>query len=81
MVPRGGHCGADIAKYLYVPAEYGVSSALVEWVEKGREPVEGIKSWGPPNGENRTRRLCTWPHVAKLKKGGDVHNWESYTCG
>lgn len=81
MVPGGGHCGANIAKYPYVPAQYGVSSALVEWVENGQEPVEGIKSWGPINGENRTRRLCTWPQVAKLTGGGDVDDWESYTCG
>jgi hypothetical protein len=81
MVPGGGHCGANIAKYPYVPAQYGVSSALVEWVEKGQEPVGGIKSWGPINGENRTRRLCTWPQVAKLKEGGDVDDWESYNCG
>ena len=81
MVPGGGHCGANVAKYPYVPAQYGVSSALVEWVENGQEPVEGIKSWGPTNGENRTRRLCTWPQVAKLKAGGDVDDWESYTCG
>ncbi|KAJ4349567.1 uncharacterized protein N0V89_008183 [Didymosphaeria variabile] len=81
MVPGGGHCGANIAKYPYVPAQYGVSSALVEWVEKGQEPVQGIKSWGPINGEDRTRRLCTWPQVARLKVNGDVDDWKSYTCG
>jgi len=80
MVPGGGHCGGNIAKYRHVPAQYGVSSALVEWVEKGQEPVKGIKSWGPSSGENRTRRLCTWPQVAKLKEGGDVDDWENYIC-
>jgi feruloyl esterase len=81
MVPGGGHCGSNIAKYPYVPAQYGVSTALVEWIEQGREPDEGIKSWGPTNGENRTRRLCTWPKIARLKETGEVDNWESYTCG
>ena len=81
MVPGGGHCGGNVAKYPYIPAEYGVSAALVEWVEKGVEPVEGIKSWAPTNGENRTRRLCTWPLVAKLTEGGNQDDWESYTCG
>ncbi|KAH7333291.1 Tannase/feruloyl esterase [Rhexocercosporidium sp. MPI-PUGE-AT-0058] len=81
MVPGGGHCGAQVAKYPYVPAQYGFSSAIVDWVENKTEPVEGIKSWGPTNGENRTRRLCTWPLVAKFKAGGDVDDWESYTCG
>ncbi|CAI6084262.1 unnamed protein product [Clonostachys chloroleuca] len=80
MVPGGGHCGANIAKYPYVPAHYGFSTAMVDWIEKGQEPVEGIKSWGPTNGDERTRRLCTWPQGAKLKEGGNVDDWESYTC-
>ncbi|PVH90532.1 hypothetical protein DM02DRAFT_435816 [Periconia macrospinosa] len=80
MIPGGGHCGANIAKYPYVPAQYGVSAAMVEWVENEKEPNRGIKSWGPTNGENRTRRLCTWPGVAKLKEGEDVDDWNSYVC-
>lgn len=80
MVPGGGHCGSMNAKYPYVPAQYEFASAMIDWVEKGTEPVAGIKSWGPDNGENRTRRLCTWPKIAKLKDGGDVDDWESYTC-
>lgn len=80
MIPGGGHCGSNIAKYPYVPAKYDVSTALVEWVEKGTTPVEGIKSWDPPNGENTTRRLCTWPLVARLKEARDINDWESYTC-
>jgi feruloyl esterase len=80
MVPGGGHCGANIAEYPYVPAHYDVSSALVDWVEKGQEPVKGIRSWGPANGEDRTRKLCTWPQVAKLTADGDANDWESYTC-
>ncbi|KAM0500928.1 hypothetical protein ACHAP8_004647 [Fusarium lateritium] len=70
MIPGGGHCGSMNAKYPYVPAQYDFTSAMVDWVEKGTEPVAGIKSWGPENGESRTRRLCTWPQIAKLKKGG-----------
>jgi feruloyl esterase len=81
MVPGGGHCGANVAKYPYVPATYDFSTAMVDWVENGKAPVEGIKSWGPTNGDDRTRKLCTWPQVAKLNEGGDVDDWESYTCG
>lgn len=80
MIPGGGHCGANIAKYPYVPANYDVSAALVEWVEKEKDPKQGIKSWGPPNGEKRTRRLCTWPLIAKMKQGGNIDDWESYVC-
>lgn len=81
MVPGGGHCGPFIAKYPYIPARYDLSTALVEWVETGQEPIEGIKSWGPTNGEDRTRRLCTWPQVARWNEEGNVDDWESYTCG
>lgn len=80
MVPGGGHCGPNIAKYPYVPGNYDFEPAIVDWVEKKREPVKGIRSWGPTNGDDRTRRLCTWPKVAKLKRGGDVDDWESYIC-
>lgn len=81
MIPGGGHCGAINAKYPHVPASYDVSTAMVEWVEKKKDPREGIKSWGPPDGQDRTRRLCTWPLVAKLKDGEDKDSWESYVCG
>ncbi|CEI61713.1 unnamed protein product [Fusarium venenatum] len=57
MIPGGGHCGSMNAKYPYVPAQYDFTSALIDWVEKGTEPMAGIESWGPENGENRTRRL------------------------
>ncbi|GKU08483.1 tannase and feruloyl esterase [Fusarium langsethiae] len=80
MIPGGGHCGSLNAKYPHVPAQYGFSSAMVDWVEKGIEPMACIKSWRPENGENRTRRLCTWPQIAKLNQGGDIDDWESYTC-
>ncbi|KAK7189866.1 hypothetical protein DPSP01_008421 [Paraphaeosphaeria sporulosa] len=80
MVPGGGHCGSGNAMYPYVPARYGLSAALVAWVETGHEPLRGIKSWGPPNGDDRTRRLCTWPQVARWDAEGDVDDWESYTC-
>lgn len=81
MIPGGGHCGANIAKYPNVPANYDVSTAMVEWVEKKNDLREGIKSWGPTNGQTRTRKLCTWPLVAKLKEGRDIDDWESYVCG
>lgn len=81
MVPGGGHCGSLNAMYPYVPARYGLSAALVAWVETGQEPTEGIKSWSPPNGDDRTRRLCAWPQVARWNGMGDVDDWESYICG
>ncbi|KAF2120050.1 Tannase/feruloyl esterase [Lophiotrema nucula] len=81
MIPGGGHCGASIsAQYSNIPAEYDMVPALVNWVEKGHVPLEGIKSEAPSDGSARTRRLCAWPAVAKLKDGGEVDDWESYVC-
>lgn len=80
MIPGGGHCGASIAKYPYVPAKYDFSPAIAKWVEDGSAPLKGIRSWGPINGDERSRRLCTWPQVAKYDGKGDVDDWDSYTC-
>ncbi|RGP77154.1 tannase and feruloyl esterase [Fusarium longipes] len=80
MIPGGGHCGSLNAKYPYVPAHYDFASSMIDWVERGIEPVAGIKTWGPENGENRTRRICTWPRAAKLKAGEDIDDWQSYEC-
>lgn len=57
MISGGGHCGASIDKYLYVPVKYDFSTAIVKWVEDGLAPLEGIRSWGPINGDERSRRL------------------------
>ncbi|KAL2829675.1 Tannase/feruloyl esterase [Aspergillus cavernicola] len=78
MVPGGGHCGANPA-YPQVPAEYHVLDALVEWVESGKAPDEGVLSSSPPDGSSTTRRLCPWPKQAGFL-GGDHNGWESYKC-
>ncbi|KAL2206393.1 tannase and feruloyl esterase [Sarocladium strictum] len=80
MIPGGGHCGSNIAKYPYVPAKYDFSPAIAKWVEDSSAPSEGIRSWDPINGDERSRRLCTWPQVAKYDGKGDVDDWGSYTC-
>lgn len=77
MVPGGGHCGAA-SFYPSVPAMYETVKALVRWVEKGKVPEE-IKSTDPPDGSNRTRKLCPWPENA-VYGGGDVDDWRSYSC-
>ncbi|KAL3462121.1 Tannase/feruloyl esterase [Aspergillus heterothallicus] len=78
MIPGGGHCGANAA-YPHVPAEYHVLDALVEWVEKGTVPDDGVLSSAPPDGSNTTRRLCPWPSQAVFV-GGDEMDWMSYEC-
>jgi hypothetical protein len=80
MIPGGGHCGSNIAKYPHVPAKYDFSPAIAKWVEDSSAPSEGVRSWDPINGDERSRRLCTWPQVAKYDGKGDVDDWGSYTC-
>lgn len=77
MIPGGGHCGAA-PQYPSIPAVYHTVSQLVDWVEKGREP-DFVLSTGPPDGSDRTRRLCPWPQTARYIKG-DSNNWRSFNC-
>lgn len=77
MVPGGGHCGAA-SYYPHVPAEYHILPKLVEWVERGEAP-ESVLTSDPPDGSQRTRKLCAWPKTARYV-GGDVDDWESYDC-
>jgi feruloyl esterase len=78
MIPGGGHCGAS-AQYPHVPAKYDVMAALVQWVEEGDVPMS-IKSEAPSDKSSRTRKLCAWPTVAKIRDEGEEDDWESYDC-
>ncbi|KAI5359472.1 putative tannase/feruloyl esterase, alpha/Beta hydrolase [Septoria linicola] len=79
MIPGGGHCGAA-SGYPDVPATNSFIAPLVKWVESEGEvaPAQFLSS-SPPQGGNRTRKLCVWPAVAQYE-GGDVDDWTSYTC-
>ncbi|KAL4930425.1 Tannase/feruloyl esterase [Aspergillus undulatus] len=78
MIPGGGHCGANEA-YPHVPATYRILDALVNWVEEGILPDEGVLSEKPPDGRDVTRRLCPWPKQARFV-GGDHGYWGNYEC-
>lgn len=77
MIPGGGHCGAA-EHYPQVPAKYHSVAKLVRWVEEGERPGE-ILSSDPPDGSEKTRKLCAWPATARLV-GEDVDDWGSYVC-
>ncbi|KAF2177075.1 tannase and feruloyl esterase [Zopfia rhizophila CBS 207.26] len=78
MIPGGGHCGAA-SSYPQVPATYHTIPQLITWVEQGRKP-ESIKSTDPPDGSNRSRKLCPWPQTAMWDMSGDVEDAESWRC-
>ena len=80
MIPGGGHCGASSETLPTLVDQYDFSTAMVNWVEKGEAPVDGIKQSSRISGDSKTKRLCTWPQHARLKEGGDVNDWESYSC-
>ncbi|KAI6823148.1 tannase and feruloyl esterase [Hortaea werneckii] len=77
MIPGGGHCGAA-EHYPAVPATYHAMPELVRWVERGRKP-EAMLSTDPPDGSERTRRLCPWPQTARYV-AGENDNWTNYVC-
>ncbi|CAK4034209.1 Hypothetical predicted protein [Lecanosticta acicola] len=76
-IPGGGHCGAA-SYYPHAPATYHTVSALIEWVEESQKP-EAILCSNPPDGSNRTRKLCPWPATAHFS-AGNYDDWTSYTC-
>jgi len=77
MVPGGGHCGAA-QYYPNVPATYHTVAALIRWVERDERP-DSLLSSNPPDGSDRTRKLCPWPATARYVQG-DVDDWNSYVC-
>lgn len=88
-VPGMGHCGGGPST-----DQSDMLSALVEWVEKGEAPdsvVASARGEGNPGGVNadvpsswspdRSRPLCPYPKVARLKAGAtDLERAASFTC-
>ncbi|KAI7186754.1 tannase and feruloyl esterase [Hortaea werneckii] len=77
MIPGGGHCGAA-DYYPAVPAKYHAMPELVKWVERDRKP-EAMLSTDPPDGSERTRKLCPWPQNARYVVG-ESDSWTNYVC-
>jgi len=56
------------------------TTAIVDWVEKGRSP-EGVVAAQMAGGKPvRKRPLCSWPNVARYKGSGDVNDAASFAC-
>lgn len=82
-VPGMSHCGMGPAT-----DQFDMLTALVNWVEKGQAPDSVLArvradnpdvppSWSP----NRTRPLCPYPKVARLKAGAtNLESAESFSC-
>ena len=58
-----------------------MSTALEQWVEKGKAPSSFVASQVNDQGAiERTRLLCPFPRVAKYRGQRDVKNAENFAC-
>jgi hypothetical protein len=77
MLTGVGHCGGGDAPQ---PPVDRMFDALVEWVEKGREP-EGLVSFQDNHeGRQRSRPLCAYPALPRYKGRGDPALATSFRC-
>jgi feruloyl esterase len=75
MVPGMAHCAGGLG-----PDQYDAVTALIDWVEKGVAP-DSLVARKIVNGEvTRSRTLCPYPQVARLRGQGDVDNAASFAC-
>ncbi|PLB46095.1 putative feruloyl esterase B precursor [Aspergillus steynii IBT 23096] len=79
MIPGGGHCGPS-PHYPDIPSEVNTLETMINWVEKGISPRDMRAS--QTSDEDRTRKLCAWPLVARYKDNmtGGRWNWEEFEC-
>jgi feruloyl esterase len=88
-VPGMAHCAGGPST-----DQFDMLSALVDWVEKGEAPddvIANARGEGTPGGVNpdvpsswapdRSRPLCPYPKVARLKAGAtDLEAADSFAC-
>jgi len=64
--------------------EYGIYTALEQWVEGGVAPGEILatkyKADDSAQGVQMTRKLCPYPQVAKYKGSGDSNDAANFAC-
>jgi serine/threonine protein kinase len=65
--------------------QHNISSALVEWVEKGVAPgpiiaTKYVNDLDPSQGIKMTRPLCPYPQIAKYNGAGDTNDATNFVC-
>ncbi|HEY1903971.1 MAG TPA: tannase/feruloyl esterase family alpha/beta hydrolase [Terracidiphilus sp.] len=96
LVPGMQHCGggpgpADFGQFgptfkpLLDDTEHNITTALEEWVEKGRVPEQVIargntNTTGAGKGVSFTEPICAYPKAAVYKGSGDRKDAASYAC-
>ena len=92
MVPGMEHClggpGANsfgqLGRTTAKGPEYGVFTALEQWVERGQGPAEVMATKyvddRKSKGVKMTRPLCPYPEIAKYKGSGDTNDAANFVC-
>ncbi len=73
FVPGMGHCGGGPAL-----DQFDLLGAMVDWVEKGKEPTSVLATGKAFPG--RSRPLCPYPKHAHYKGQGDTQNTNNFEC-
>ncbi len=93
MAPGMQHCGGGPGPNAFGQSglttakgpEYGIYTALEQWVENGAAPGEIIATKyvadTTARGVQMTRKLCPYPQVATYKGTGDTNDYANFTCG
>jgi feruloyl esterase len=73
FVPGMGHCGGGSAL-----DQFDLLNAMVDWVEKGKEPPS-VNATGKAF-PGRSRLLCPYPKHAQYKGQGDTEEAKNFEC-
>jgi feruloyl esterase len=78
MVPGWGHCWEKPAA---APDDFDPLFELEQWVEKDQAPDFIVARQLDAAGvEQRSRPICSYPSVARLRAGKNPDNFDSYQC-
>ena len=75
MVPGMNHCAGGEG-----PNTFDVVSAMEQWVEQGKAPVQITASHSTSGAVDRTRPLCPYPQVAQYKGTGSTDDAVNFVC-
>jgi feruloyl esterase len=83
VIPGMNHCSGGPAT-----DQFDALTALINWVESGQAPEQIVATADPTNAElpeswsrSRSRPLCPWPQIARLKEGAeDLETADSFEC-
>jgi feruloyl esterase len=75
LAPGVNHCGGGPG-----PDTFDMLTALENWVEHGTAPESVVASHATKGVVDRTRLLCTYPHVAAYKGSGDINDAQNFEC-